>query len=366
MLRRVASIEMSGMRARLVAAIDRETRTGYDATNTRALRAASNEAEAITHLRGMLYTALRRQVATPDEVALDGPVVEAIVRISRHVEVAPIESVPLEPVHGGPDLGPRLRGAYAWRPRPWDKTAVVALLVREIQTRHGGHTVNDGMPPWLMVWGPATAIVRALFTLWAFDAAGLLPERVDTGDTMLAPRSHAEAHLYVELHPCDCGTATLAAQNRTITRDDGLLCVYEGGCGSCGKARRFEFVLDEPLSPSSGPLVYGGEEPSTIIDAGQFLWLAERYAKPIPADVAALVDSERPSARQALEVAVAALTEVVKFIPPDANTVPSGAYFTEHGRTIRDRQPDRFQRDWLIGMLEQYRRMAERLRELGS
>lgn len=365
MLRKVADLKMADMHQQLVAAIDRENRSGYDATNTRALRSASCEADAITRVRDMLYAALRRQVTTPEEIEMDGPIVEAIVRISRHSEVAPIDIVPLDRSGNGADLGPRLRGAAAWRPRPWDKAAVVDLLIRDIQKRHGSHRVNDGMPPWLMVWGPATAIARALFTLWAYDAAGLLPERVDTGDTMLAPRSHAEAHLYVELHPCDCGTATLAAQNRTVDKDDGWLSIYEGSCGGCRKARRFEFVLSEPLALPTGPLAYGGDEPSTIVDAGQFLWLAERYAEPVPNDVAALIESERPSAGQALEVAIAALTEIVKFIPADGTEVPARGFFTEQGRRVREQAPDRFRRDRLVDMLERYQQMAARLRDLG-
>ena len=132
----------------------------------------------------------------------------------------------------------------------------------------------------------------------------------------------------------------MAAQNRVIPKDDGLLSVYEGACGGCGKSRRFEFVLSEPLSPSTGPLAYGGDEPSTIIDAGQFLGLANRNAKSVPADVAALIESARPSAGDALDVAIAALAEVLKFIPPDASTVPPGAFFTDQGRAIRDQKPD--------------------------
>ncbi|NEA32310.1 hypothetical protein [Streptomyces sp. SID13031] len=157
---------------------------------------------------------------------------------------------------------------------------------------------------------------------------------------MLIARSIQEAGLYVELHPCDCGARSELTFSM-IERDGELLAVYEGTCAGCGQARRFEFSI--PREPVPGR-AYGGEQPSSILDAGEFLWYSDRGA-----DRAALAGDQRPSTRElsALDGALAALDEVVKFIPAGADAIPREAIHSEFGRAVYDANPDRFTRESL-------------------
>lgn len=166
---------------------------------------------------------------------------------------------------------------------------------------------------------------------------------------MFIARSILEAGLFVELHPCECGgggelTMSLAEQ------DGRPVAIYEGTCPECGRERRFEFAL--PAQPTAGP-AYGGAEPSTIIDAGEFLWYSDRVAEQAAAGTGA-------QARSAADTAIAALDEVLKFIPAGADAVPREALASELGRAVYDAGPDRFAR----AELDHRRRLLAEAREL--
>lgn len=155
---------------------------------------------------------------------------------------------------------------------------------------------------------------------------------------MLTARSVQEAGLYVELHPCDCGAAGELTFSM-IERDGTPVALYEGVCPGCGQTRRFEFAV--PAEPVPGR-AYGGEQPSAIIDAGEFLWYSDRAA-----ERAASTDPADPRGRSALDGAIAALDEVLKFIPAGADAVPREAIGSEVGQAVYDANPDRFTRERL-------------------
>jgi hypothetical protein len=52
--------------------------------------------------------------------------------------------------------------------------------------------------------------------------------------------------------------------------------------------------------------------------------------------------------RSALEVAIAALDEVRKFVPPGATAVPREVIASEIGQAVYDADPDRFTLDTLV------------------
>lgn len=160
---------------------------------------------------------------------------------------------------------------------------------------------------------------------------------------MFTARSIQEAALYVDLHPCECGAAGELTFS-LIEHDGQPVAVYEGVCPSCGRTRRFEFRI--PSEPVPGP-AYGGPEPSAIVDAGEFLWSSDRAAEQAfqLSDAASPHDVAR--GRSALDVALAALDEVVKFIPPGADAVPREVIASELGRAVYDAGPDRFTRERL-------------------
>jgi hypothetical protein len=175
---------------------------------------------------------------------------------------------------------------------------------------------------------------------------------------VLVARSSPECHLYIALHPCDCGERTGIVDHRLESRDDNLVAVYEGTCPGCGAHRRFDFVLDPELPPSGK---FGGARPSSIIDAGEFLAVADDAARSVPATTAALDPAARQRARTSLGRAIAALEEVMKLIPPGADRVPPEALFTPAGRGVYDREPGRFRLARLTAVLGVYRDLLAKL-----
>ena len=63
-----------------------------------------------------------------------------------------------------------------------------------------------------------------------------------------------------------------------------------------------------------------------------------------------------PGTPEDLDIARAALEEVIKFLPDGADSVPDNAFWTERGRAVRDREPGRFRRARLAAVLDVYRK----------
>ncbi|MGH3716385.1 MAG: hypothetical protein ACRDT4_23430 [Micromonosporaceae bacterium] len=171
---------------------------------------------------------------------------------------------------------------------------------------------------------------------------------------MLLARSAPECHLYMDLHPCRCGEADFSPDHWLEQDGADLVARYQGSCRGCGTARDFSFVLDPELPPP--PPAYGGGQPSQLIDPGQFLWVSEQFAQSVPADPAELSDPEqREESAEALETAIAALEEVLKFIPAGAEAVPEEAFTAPEGWMVYQQEPGRFRRDRLEAVLGAYR-----------
>lgn len=170
---------------------------------------------------------------------------------------------------------------------------------------------------------------------------------------MLTARSIEEAHIYLDLHVCEaCGEPRFEPQHWLEDRDGQFVAVYEGACPACGAPRRTEFALPEEQVP---PPAIGDERPSVIIDPGEFFWISDRAASKVPGDVSRLSDRELIEARVRMQSAVAALEEVIKFLPPDAERVPAAAFVSEAGVALNTAQPNRFERDALENRLSSYR-----------
>jgi hypothetical protein len=102
-------------------------------------------------------------------------------------------------------------------------------------------------------------------------------------DQPAPPLAHSslEAHLYMGLHPCSCGDARFRRGSTLSELPNGdLLRRYAGRCARCGTDRRFEFRLPaRPPEPGSDEIRYGDALPSELIDAGEWLWVADSYAR---------------------------------------------------------------------------------------
>src|SRR5262249_20328719 len=103
----------------------------------------------------------------------------------------------------------------------------------------------------------------------------------------------------------------------------------------------FELAAEE-VPAASMEYVIGGTAPSTLIDAGEFLWLADQFAQAVPARVEGLPASARLKARLQLEKASACLDEILKFIPAGATRVPDHAFWTPRGKAVLRTEPGRF------------------------
>ena len=157
-------------------------------------------------------------------------------------------------------------------------------------------------------------------------------------------RTSAEAHMYMDQQPCTCGDIEFDRQSAAMS-DGGVLCSrYFGKCRSCGTMREFVFELPPTQRPITNQVEYGGSDPSRLLDAGQWLGIAEYYAK------------LEPGTPEDLDIARAAVEEVIKFVPMGGDSVPDKAFWTERGRAVRDREPRRFRIARLAAILEVYRK----------
>jgi hypothetical protein len=158
-------------------------------------------------------------------------------------------------------------------------------------------------------------------------------------------RTSAEAHIYMDQHPCTCGDIEFDRQSAVIT-DGGVLCTrYFGRCRTCGTMRELIFELPPTQRPIGDQVEFGGSDPSRLLDAGEWMATSEYYAK---------LD---PGTAEDLDIARAALEEVIKFLPDGADSVPDKAFWTERGRAVREREPGRFRRDRLAAVLDVYRKL---------
>jgi hypothetical protein len=179
--------------------------------------------------------------------------------------------------------------------------------------------------------------------------------------TVPLARSSHEAHLHMDLTPCPCGGHGGDTDSVVVDfGDGGMGRRYTRICHACGVAREFLYRLpDAPPEPAD--FAYGGAEPSQLIDAAQWLWAADRYARAVPAGAEALPPDQLRMARGRLAAAVAALDEVVKFVPPGADQVPGWAVWTPLGRTVRETEAARLSAGRLSAVRAAYASALTRL-----
>jgi hypothetical protein len=165
-------------------------------------------------------------------------------------------------------------------------------------------------------------------------------------------RSVAEAHLFLDIIGCD----PRQRDHRLEDWDDKLVSVYV--CMLEGEPRTFWFESPE------NPLIegFGGDEPSQIIDPGQFLLHADRLSKSVPAGPSDLDPSVHEVAARRLDEAADCIDEVIKFIPEGEHQVPEEAFFSPLGKVAYYQEPGRFRRARLEAVAQTYRDIALRFR----
>lgn len=168
---------------------------------------------------------------------------------------------------------------------------------------------------------------------------------------METARSALECHLYISLHPCVCGDARSDFLHRLVLVDNALCSRYHWNCLTCGTVRTFVFLLHDEIPRAEK---FGGKRVSTLVDAGQYLNVADLAAEQVEADTIGRPAEARGTARMLMSRATAAIEEVLKWIPENEDHMPARAFFTEDGRVVRDREPGRFQRARLESVLKSY------------
>lgn len=158
-------------------------------------------------------------------------------------------------------------------------------------------------------------------------------------------RTNAEAHIYMDQHPCPtCGDIEFDRNSAVMTDGDVLCARYFGTCRTCHNQREFIFELPPQQRPIGNQVEFGGPDRSRILDAGEWMAISEYYAK------------LHPGTPEDLDIARAALEEVIKFLPDGVESVPETAFWSEKGRAVRTREPGRFRRARLAAVLDVYRK----------
>ncbi|MFC7480525.1 hypothetical protein ACFQX7_11380 [Luedemannella flava] len=178
-------------------------------------------------------------------------------------------------------------------------------------------------------------------------------------------RTRDEAHLFLDLHGCDdCGATEVAWRSALAEVDGTVTRRYFGACGDCGRDREAYFALPErPVTPAPGaPVTFGGDEPSLLLDPGDWLLVADICAQSASSVGDASDGDELAERRESLTIALAAMDEVLKFVPAGETAVPDAAFFTERGRTVHRRDPGRFAVNRLRTVRDAYLSALDRLR----
>jgi hypothetical protein len=193
-------------------------------------------------------------------------------------------------------------------------------------------------------------------------------------------RTRDEAHLYMDLHPCHVCDHSDVLWEAGLASDEGAPARrYSGTCSGCGIGREFVFRLPPyPVVPRPGEVVtFGGPECSELLDAGEWLYVADVCARAAagteagpptagsfgpfgPGGAGGDPTALNREARESLLVAIAAIEEILKFVPVGQDEVPRGAFWSERGRRLRQSEPGRFRRRRLAVVRDRYRDVLAR------
>lgn len=176
-------------------------------------------------------------------------------------------------------------------------------------------------------------------------------------------RTYDEVNLYVSLRPCVCGETEFEDQTSEAVLFGAVEAErFDFYCVSCARLREFTFQMSDRPREISFDVRYGvGDEPSRLIDAGEWLAVSELYGLAAATEL----DGEGPADADGvtalyytLTSAIAALDEVVKFLAPDTGAVPESAFWTPGGRMMFEAEESRFTRESLAADRE---RLVDRL-----
>jgi hypothetical protein len=200
--------------------------------------------------------------------------------------------------------------------------------------------------------------------------------REESGESVAEPvgpplqaRSLAEETAFMQASPCVCGALLFTADEYQMRfHEERVTVVHQAPCDQCGRGRAFWF--EEPqlvgrFEPAGHGYAPPESGPSQLLDPGQWLLIAAAHGA-----LAGGSDLPRPPGGDpaveywgrlgVLASAVAAIDEVLKFIPPHSARVPVEAFWSPVGLSRYLDDPSRFEREWLLTELDRHaRNLAE-------
>ncbi|MCO1659137.1 hypothetical protein [Pseudonocardia humida] len=181
----------------------------------------------------------------------------------------------------------------------------------------------------------------------------------------LRARTIVEAHLYLDLLRADGGLGPddPGDPEGWTTLVEGPISWILRADGAGGRFAPFGITIAyADLAEARRTGVRFGPGRSTLIDAGQWLEMAEVYVEQaVEAEMAVTGgrDDLREEALLAWRFAVDVAGEVLRFLPEGAAELPDTAFWTERSRQTRRADPERFTRAALEHRVRTYRQLAE-------
>jgi hypothetical protein len=178
-------------------------------------------------------------------------------------------------------------------------------------------------------------------------------------------RSYEEAQLFLDVHPCECGSADFGWRQDVTPQGEDLLVEYGGRCRGCRRERLFAFTMHQRVAMPAAGAWSELERPSQLLDPGEWMLVADSFAAPYAEALAGgAPPAERGTDEQERDRSIdlarsaAALDEVLLFLPPGADAVPAEAFRSERGRRALDDVPGHFTRDALETLRDTFRAVA--------
>jgi hypothetical protein len=170
----------------------------------------------------------------------------------------------------------------------------------------------------------------------------------------LRARTRAEAEIYLSLVGCSCPEIGLGCDVEVLSWHPQVL-RFAGGCPRCGYRREAVIEVAGPPGAEGPETPRGfGDEPSELIDAGQWLavsWKLARAARELTAGAAGTAQVRATYHR--LRLAAAAVDEILKFLLPDTDLVSADGFWTADGMAVREAMPEWFTRERLLALRTQ-------------
>jgi hypothetical protein len=179
---------------------------------------------------------------------------------------------------------------------------------------------------------------------------------------VIRARTYSEAREYMRLAMAtgDCTGSDLSIRDvASILEGEEWATTFAVDCSRCRAHREFTFITDPAPEDAPGGLIYGhGPQPSRLIDAGEWYVIFSTYLWSTRAKQAeyggALPDLDTVETVLGwIEGALAAIDEILKFMPSGQNQVPESALWTDRGRAAYDECQDQFSRAVLERCIEE-------------